>query len=65
MGKHSAQIVKFNHFKDKMLVLKEPKMFREICVLVAEDFSLEVLERRKAFNPALKAAYESNGRFKA
>ena len=58
-------IVKFGHFKDKMLVLKEKNRFREIGVLVVEDFPPEVLERRKAFYPALKAAYESNGRYKA
>ena len=34
-------------------------------MIVVEDFPLDVLERRKAFYPALKAAYQSNGRFKA
>ena len=40
-------IVKFNHFKDKIAVLRAKNKFREIGILVVEDFPTEVLEKRK------------------
>ena len=58
-------IVKFNHFKDKIAVLRAKNKFREIGILVVEDFPTEVLEKRKQFKPILQAAYKSEGRFKA
>ena len=44
-------IVKFHHFKDKLCVLKCKNRFREIGILVVEDFPVEVLERRKHLYP--------------
>ena len=60
-----AIIVKFQHFKDKMRILKAKGRFREIGILVVEDFPVEVLERRKTFSPVIKAAYDSNGKYRA
>ena len=58
-------IVKFNQFKEKQRVLKAKPKFREIGVLVVEDFPPEILERRNMFKPILSAAFKSNGRYKA
>ena len=60
-----AIIVKFQHFKDKLRILRAKNSFREIGVLVVEDFPVEVLEKRKTFSPILKAAYDSNGKYRA
>ena len=58
-------IVKFHHYKDKLAVLKAKNRFREIGVIVVEDFPIEILERRRMFQPFLQAAYKSKGTYKA
>ena len=60
-----AIIVKFQHFKDKLRILRAKNSFRAIGILIVEDFPVEVMERRKVFSPILKAAYNSDGRYRA
>ena len=54
----------FNTIKIYIL-LRAKNSFRAIGILIVEDFPVEVMERRKVFSPILKAAYNSDGRYRA
>ena len=58
-------IVRLYQFKVKQRVLKAKPKFWEIGIIVVEDFSSEILERRKSFKPILNAAFNSDGQYKA
>ena len=58
-------IVRFHQFKVKQRVLKAKPKFREIGIIVVEDFPSEILERRNSLKPILNAAFNSNGQYKA
>ena len=58
-------IIRFLTHKIRQKVYTEKNKFKELGVLVTEDYPKEVLMRHKIFQPVLQAAYCSNGKFKA
>ena len=58
-------LVKFHHFGTRQLVWKKRNIFKSKDILVLEDFPSEVLQRRRVFSPVIKAAYASQGQYKA
>ena len=60
-----AIIVKFTHYKDKQKILKLKSTFFNDGLLVIKDFPPEFLQKRKIFSPILRAAHNSNGKYRA
>ena len=58
-------IVKFFHYKDRQAILQAKGKFKDIGILVFEDFVPEVISRRKMFTPVLHAVHASGGKYKA
>ena len=57
-------IIRFLNHKIRQKVFNERNKFKELGVLVTEDYPTEILSRRKIFQPVIQAAYRSNGKFK-
>ena len=58
-------IVKFNNYKDKLMVLRKKGTFKNSGITIVEDFPTEIQSRHKLFSPILNAAYASGGKHKA
>ena len=63
--KNRPIIVKFTNFKDKISVLREKQKFRSDGITIVEDFPIEIQARRRTFAPILRAAYSSDGKYRA
>ena len=50
-------IARFSSVTERLKILKKKKKFREVGVLVLEDYPPEIVQRRRVFGPVLRAAY--------
>ena len=63
--KDRPMIVRFSSISTRNKVLQIRSQLRDTGIVVTEDFPAKIMERRKMFTPVLKAAYESQGKYKA
>ena len=61
---NQPNFVKCTHYKEKRWVLRAKAKFREIRIIIVDNFPLEFLQCRNTFKLVLGAAFKSNRQYK-
>ena len=62
--KHKPIITKLFYYKNSQAILQAKEKFKDIGILVFEDFVPEFIRHRKIFTPVLRAVHASGGKYK-
>ena len=63
--KDHPMIVKFSSIKTRNKVIQIKSQLTDTGIVVTEDFPAKIIERQRMFTSVMKAAYESQGKYKA